>query len=485
MSAGRAAMVQMLISRVVALFAMMVGFAVLGRILMPSDFGHFAIAAAAFQSFKSLANFGLRQYIIRSDGELDPDTLASASGFSLAIAAIGCVAFVGARWVAGDFIAPAVATALVPLGIALLASPAILSVEVQLQRAMAFRLPAYAAMAASMTEILVGILMALSGFGAVALALGLMASEIVSALVLYLFGRVAHRPALRLRAREIPAYLRFGGNLTAINAVPSVVTLILVSSLGALAGAATTGLYNRSKTVLDLLDRIVFDGVGPVVLPLISQALRDGMAPQKVLAVKLDYLTVLCWPALALIGLLAKPMVLLMLGDQWLAAVPAVRILALSGLALPLTKMSVKFFIAIDALDAYLGIQISFQIVTLVLGVIGAALSLEAFCVAISIGLIFKAVAIGWWLQRRYPHGNGVWVAALGRGAAVTLATVAGPVPLLLAGGLQGIALLSVAAVVAAICWLLALFALGHPLVGDLRQIFVPQWHRVAGRLFR
>ena len=484
MSAGRTAMAQMLASRMAALAAMMVGFAILGRLLEPEDFGHFAIAAAAFQALKTLANFGLRQYIIRSEGDLDPAVLASASGISLAIAALGCAGFWACFWFAGGgIISGAVAHALVPLGLALLMGPLILGTEVQLQRALAFRLPAYAGMVASVAEISTAILMALAGFGATALALGLLASEVASSVVLLAFGGVDRRAAFRLRLGDITQYARFGSRLIAINLIPNMITLLLVSMLGALAGPAATGLYNRSKVILDLLDRTIFEGIGPVILPMISGALRSGMPPHRVLATKLDYLTVLCWPVMAMIGLLAEPLVLVLLGDQWQAAVPAVRLLALGGLALPLTKMSVKFFTAIDALDVYLRIQIVFQAVTLVLGVAGAFISLEAFCAAISLGLISRACCIGLWLHRRYPGDDGAVALAFGRGAAVTAATLAAPVLIVASTGLDGIELLAVAAALAALCWAVSLALLHHPLMRDLAAMIVQPTRRAAGRL--
>src|SRR6056297_3308445 len=140
MTAARTALLQMLASRLLALLATVVGFAVLGRLLKPEDFGHFAIAAAAFYMLKNLANFGLRQYMIRSDREIDPAALASATGLSFTIAAVSCFLFIGAgTLLSGEVIPEPVANALVPLGIALLAGPLILGVEVQLQRALDFR----------------------------------------------------------------------------------------------------------------------------------------------------------------------------------------------------------------------------------------------------------------------------------------------------------------------------------------------------------
>ena len=377
------------------------------------------------------------------------------------------------------------ADALVPLGLALLAAPAILGTEVQLQRALAFRLPAAAAVLAALAEVGTAIALALAGFGSLALAIGILASEVVTAASLLTLGGRVNRTMPRFEVAGFRPYLGFGSRLSAINLLPNLVLLLLISALGALAGAAAVGLYNRAKTILDLLDRIILEAAGPVILPMMSAALRNGLSPHRVLVAKLDYMTALCWPALALIGLLSEPLVMVLLGPQWDAAVPALRILAVSGLALPFTKMSVKFFTAIDALDVYLRIQVAFQAVMLGLGIAAAAVSLEAFCAAVTAALIFKAAWIGGWLHLRFSSGEGRLMPALARGGALTAATVAMPGLLVAAGGLGATSLLLAAVPAAGLSWLAALAATRHPLARDLQAVlFAPvvRMARVASR---
>lgn len=480
MTAARAALVQMLGARLVALAATMVGFAVLARLLTPEDFGNFAIAIAAFQVAKNLTAFGLRQYLVSSARAADEGDLATAAGLSSAIAVAGCLLFVLASALGGGALSEPIAAALLPLGLALLARPLILGTEVQLQRAMSFRLQAGAAVLATLAETAAAIVLAVAGFGTVALATGILASEVLTAVVLLAFGGRENRTWPRRFARsDLRIYFGFGSRLSTINLLPSLVNMLLISALSGFAGPAVTGFYNRAKSVPDLLDRIIFEGVSPVILPMLSGALRNGMPLSRVLAIKLDYMAALCWPALALIGILAEPLILVLLGPQWDAAVPALRILALSGLALPFTKMSVKLFTAIGALDAYLRIQVAFHAVALVMGVLAAMVSLEAFCAAITLALIFKAAAISLWLQRRHG-GESTVLPPLARGAALTAATVALPALLVMASGLGPLPLLLAALPLAGLVWLAGLFALRHPLAEDLRAIAAVPARRMA-----
>ena len=113
------ALVQMTGARLIGLAITVCGFAVLGRLLDPAAFGHFAIAFSVYNLFKILSNFGLRQYIIRAQDDVLPGAIAAATSLSLFIAAAGCLICWATALVFGGGLMPApIAVALVPLGAA-------------------------------------------------------------------------------------------------------------------------------------------------------------------------------------------------------------------------------------------------------------------------------------------------------------------------------------------------------------------------------
>ncbi len=475
----RLAFVQMLGARAVAIAATVVSFATLGRLLDPAAFGNFALAFAVFGVLNSVANFGLRQFLVRQPEPPDEITIATATGMQALAAGAG---FAGclALWATGGagLMAPEAALALAILGAALLTVPVLTATEVALHRELAFRRPAIGAAGQAIADTAIAIALALAGFGAAAMATGFLAGQIVQSLVLVagLRGRHLHRP--RLDRREIPALLRFGGRLAGINNLPSLANLVAISALGGFAGTAAVGLYNRARVVRDLVERTLLQGVEPTVLPAMAAALRSGTPPGRLLATKYDLLATICWPAFLGIALLAEPLVIVLLGRDWLDAVAAVRVLAIGGAALPFVAMSVKFFTAVDALPAYLRIQAVSQALLAALCTLGALHSLEAFCLAISAAALVKAVQIVSWLRRHGISGGAEARRVLLRAAGITLVTSLGPALLALPGlawsDAPPLVLLGLGIGWAAATWAGLLVLSDHALPDHLRQILRP-----------
>jgi O-antigen/teichoic acid export membrane protein len=464
----RIAFIRMISSRLVVLVLMSFGFAVLGRLLPPSAFGHFALAMAIYTLAQTTVQFGLRQYIVRSEEDPPRETIAAAVGLSLSIAAALCaLGLVGAAFLGGWLLPEPTAAALVPLSFSLLVRPFLLGSEALLQRSMRFELIAVVEVVRVAVDVATAVSLALLGFGAVGLATATLLAHIAGAALL-----------LGLSGREKWIWPRFGawrglggwgGLVTVIQLQPKVTDLILVTALSAWQGPQVLGLFNRARTIHQILDRTLFEGIRPVILPAISGALRGGMAPSRLYLVKLDYLMAICWPGFALIALMAEPLVAVLLGSQWGEVVPTVRILALMGLALPVTKMSQKLFVALNETAVYLRLQLMQDLVRLPLALIGALVSLEAFAAAYVAGNWIKALGISWHLHRRFG-GDGGHRRVAARAAAVTLASLVGPAAVLRAD-LSPAATLLAALPLAGVGWLAGVALLKHPIFGEMRDV--------------
>ena len=79
----------------------------------------------------------------------------------------------------------------------------------------------------------------------------------------------------------------------------------------------------------DRLDERLFGGFSRP-LPL---EVREGRSLKEAYLRALGYITVLYWPALILLALLAHPVILLLLGQQWLSVIPLLQVMAVAGLA--------------------------------------------------------------------------------------------------------------------------------------------------------
>ncbi len=74
------------------------------------------------------------------------------------------------------------------------------------------------------------------------------------------------------------------------------------------------------------IERVVLAGVGAVALPAFSDHARQGAALKTAYLNALEHMTAVQWPALALLAIMAEPIVSLFYGSQWDDAIPIVRI---------------------------------------------------------------------------------------------------------------------------------------------------------------
>ena len=469
----QAAFLLMLLARLAALAVGIVAFAATGRLLDPQDFGHFAVVLSAWMMLLSFSEFGLRSFLIR-ERMLAPGDPGRAIGLALALS-VGAAALMALTALAlpRSVADREVVTAALVLAPALVPATAAAVVEALLQRVMDFRLISRITVLRAGVDASVAVGLAAAGFGAVSLAAAVLTSHLAATAVL--LARSGHAAALRPRIDGWSRFVPFGLRTSGTSLLPTATDFGLIAVLTALQGAAVAGTFNRAMTVHQMLDRVLLQGLQPVVLPAIAQGLAGGLTPAQVHGRQTDYLVALCWPTFALIALLAPEIVRVLLGSGWDGAVASVRILALAGLMFPFNIMSAKTFVATGHEDTYFRITAAQQVVAAMLGVIGAAISLEAFCAAIAAAAAIRAAFILRAAHRLFGAAEPGIGPVLRRGAVIAAATVSGPLALILlretgmTGEWHGLATLLAAGPLALLGWLAGLAMMGHALLGEVR----------------
>ena len=136
------------------------------------------------------------------------------------------------------------------------------------------------------------------------------------------------RPMLRLNLNEVSSLLSFGGSVTGSRILVNLTKTIDKLLIGKIAGAEQLGIYSKAYNgVLLPFDRVM-SALSRVALPTLSR-LQDNPDRFRAYYRKAVLLiATLTFPAIAGLFLEAKAAVLIILGDQWLFAVPLIQILA-------------------------------------------------------------------------------------------------------------------------------------------------------------
>ena len=463
----RRAFVQMLIARQVSVLVMALALMVLGRLLTPEEFGLFAMATAVTGIVEVLARFGIPAQLIRLP-RMTAGDLRAGQGLALCLGLGAAALLMLGAWLLPTTLWPeGVRPILVLLATTLPVLAVIDTLEAAFNRDLQVDMLARLTVLRQIVESLAAVILALAGFGAVALAAGLVAQRLTGMAGLLWISRHRHgfRPAFggwRPFGRFARAHLG-SGLATTVGDAGAVFVLSRALGLDIL------GQFNRAKRVVSLLDDVLLTGLQPVVLPAISRSLDAGIGRDRVYLTKTEYLAGLCWPGFAFIALMADEIVLLVMGAQWEAAVPAVRILALAGLVLPLTKMSVNLFVALDAAGLYTRIQSAHQVMRVGFLALGALVSLEAACLGEALSSYIKAAVISVVLKRRTGYSSGAMGRVLGRAAVVTGLTLLGPALVqLLLQDWPGPGRLALAVVLATVGWIAGAALSRHGLLPEI-----------------
>jgi O-antigen/teichoic acid export membrane protein len=185
----------------------------------------------------------------------------------------------------------------------------------------------------------------------------------------------------------------------------------------------------------------------------------------------LENLTGVLWPAYALIALLARPMIYVLYGPRWLAAAPLLSLVCLGGILLTVYGVHARVLTALGRVGTIFAIECLVMCVRIV-----AALALARYGVFFAVlGVVAPsliALPLYWWAV--WPHivmRRPDLVALFGRSLAVTLATLAIPLLIMMTQALAQapqLAQFLSCLLAGGLGWLLGIRLCGHRLKGEI-----------------
>lgn len=303
---------------------------VLARLLAPEDFGLFGVALLALSTLETFSQTGFRSALVqRADdirGHLDTAwTVQIVRG-----AALAALLYFAAPPVARFFEDPAAAPLLRVLGLVALVEGLTNIGVVHLQKELEFHREFAYKLSGTLVDLTVSIAAALLLRDAWALVYGLLAGRAVRMVASYLVH--PYRPRLRFepaRAKELYVFGRwvFGSSVVVFLATQGD-DIFLAKVLGLTA----LGLYQTAYVFSNLAATEVTHVISRVTFPAYAKLQSDAPRLKEGFLRTLSATTALTIPLTAGLVILAPDFVPLFLGAPWTPMVPALQVLAVSGL---------------------------------------------------------------------------------------------------------------------------------------------------------
>ena len=417
---------------------------VLGRLLVPADFGIVAMVSPVLAFIGTLNDLGFAQAIVQRRDI----TAAQVSHLfwinvlaSLVLAAVLMLAAPLVGWLYGE---PRTVGITLAMTVSLVIGTLGIVPSALLSRQMRFVAASAIEVGSLVVSVGLSIGLALAGFGYWSLVLAQIASTATG--MVAVFAAAGWRPRFRHTRAPIGSLVRFGANLTGVNLATYVSMMADNIIVGAVAGKNALGLYDRSYTLaLQPLGQLMAP-LGRVAMPLLSRFEDDPdrLRWSYLLMVRLGVL--LTAPAMIVCVVLHGPVIALLLGPRWAAAAPVFAWICLGGVFASIFSSTGWLFTVQDRTGEQLRLSLATAAISVASFAIGIAWGVEGVAAASSLSFILlqtplmlrgltRTGCVG-----RADLGRALWPAAVAGALTVLAVLLAGrivfPVNVFVAGAL-------------------------------------------------
>lgn len=352
----------------------------LARLLGTVEFGVVAIATSFVMLIQIIAQKGFATAVLQRE-DLQPQHLNCAFWISVGSSAFGAVALlISAGWIAQVFNEPLLAPVLRWLT-PLMVLEGLMSVHVALlKRRFDFRSLAIRSTAAAALGGVLGVGLAIAGFGVWSLVAQQIAATLGAFLVIW--SRSAWRPTGFGTWTALSEILQFGRSVAGNSLVNVINSRGDIFIIGFVLGNAAAGAYMIAYRILMVLHELFTGSLNKVLVAFMSPRQRDPERVIGMLYTAIGMTTAVTFPVFIGLAATAAELVPLAFGPQWTVSVPTLRILCFLGLAQTLGALHSSTLIAMGRPDRVL------RVTTL-----SAVLNLAGFLIAARFGIAFVALA--------------------------------------------------------------------------------------------
>ncbi len=247
-------------------------------------------------------------------------------------------------------------------------------------RKMIFRKYFFSTLGGSLASGVVGVAMAIYGFGVWAIVGQYLSGTVVSTVVL-LF-TVSWRPRALFSLRAAKPLLRFGWKLTATSFLGVLFAQLRSLMIGKVYTEAELAYYDRGRNFSTLATDNVGYALLSVLFPTLSRVSDDPTRLKKTLRAALRIISFVVLPASVGLAVVASPLIRLLLTEKWVDCIPFVQLLSFATSISMLGDVSLQALSAKGRSDTVLKLELFKRPVFLLLLIVTLKISVLAVAVS-------------------------------------------------------------------------------------------------------
>jgi O-antigen/teichoic acid export membrane protein len=373
---------------------------VLARLLMPEQFGLIGMLTIFIIVAQSFIDSGFVAALIQKRDASHID-ICSIFYFNIivGIAAAGLLCLI-APYIAAFYNQPILTPLTRVLSLTIVINSFGLIQNALLRKIIDFKTQTKVTLIASVPSGIVGIAMAVAGFGVWSLAIQQISSALFRTIFLWFFN--TWRPALIFSFKALRGMFGYGSRLLVSGLLDTVFDNIYLLVIGKLFSAADLGFFTRAQTINEIPSYSLSGTVGRVTFPVFSTLQEEPARLKRGVKKALTTLVLVNFPMMIGLALVARPLVLVLLTEKWAPCIPYLQLLCMVGLLFPLCAMNVNVLQAMGRSDLILR-----------LGIINKALVVISIAITYRWGIeamIYGQIAVSIFSYYLNSYYNGVLI---------------------------------------------------------------------------
>ena len=363
---------------------------ILARLLTPADFGLVSMAMVLNSILDFIVDFGFSSAIIRKEQVTETET-STVFWLNIIIGGIcSLLVFCCAPLFSWFYEMPQLESVVRVTSWSFLISSFGTLQTALFQRMLNFRIPFKAKLISSIVSGLLGITLAICGFGVWALVFSNLSGWLLYSIAIWMMS--TWRPQLVFKPREVVDMISFGWKMTLSTFINRIFRQMDTLIIGKIYSAASLGLFNRAQSLNNLVIDYSFSSIRSVMLPSLSKLQNDDEALRYSVLKLLNVISFSTFLFAGLVYICADDLILLLYGNQWEGAIEIFQILGLFSISMCLPVVFDTVMTVANRMNMYLWSSILRSSLLIFAIPFGIYYGLMAYVWAISIIGIIKLV---------------------------------------------------------------------------------------------
>lgn len=328
---------------------------VLARLLSPSDYGSIALVMVFISFANVFVSSGFGSALIQKS---DVDNLDYSSVFYISIMismALYLLIFFAAPWIAGFYGLPVMCPALRVLGIRLIIAAANSVQQAYVSRNMMFQRFFWSTLFGTLLSGIVGVFMAYHGAGVWALIAQYMVNTCTDTLVLWF--SVRWRPDFACSLKRAKSLISYGWKLLVSALLDTGYNQLRSLIIGKLYTSEDLAFYNQGDRYPNLIVVNINSSISSVLFPALAKNQSEPQRIKEMTRRAIQVSSYIMWPLMLGLGVVAEPLIRMIITNKWLPCVPFLRVFCFSYGLWPIHTANLQAINAMGRSDLFLKLE--------------------------------------------------------------------------------------------------------------------------------